>query len=406
MAKFTSFALLRGFLAWFVLPTWSVLPIVLTQLVAIALVGCAATDHRPNYANTCDLSDARSGAPYCLPPPGFFCIPAEEAAKQAAKEVECQKSDPRFVGQCFTVMPSRQSLGPNLPICSPTATQFAHDWEAKQIKDLAEVHGKRVAEIVTICEKMVEIATRPTDLEMQGIYIDDPDRVEKVLDMCARELAAVPNIREYEEEWQSFAAFEGFTKGYGSGVMEVQLKIFAIELAVDVIESALMPGSILAEVAVTKTIRLALRGLRRMPIFVPGTVGTIGFFMKVPGKALVKTLVEGSSRVLGNNLKKAGFKRLSGEFAHHIVAHGDERAKKTLAVLKKFGIGVDDWENGVYLPGYLTTPNPRGKIVHSTVHTDAYYMAVHKALKDATSKAEVIRELRIIAFKLEHGMMP
>jgi hypothetical protein len=44
--------------------------------------------------------------------------------------------------------------------------------------------------------------------------------------------------------------------------------------------------------------------------------------------------------------------------------------------------------------------------VHSTVHTDAYYMAVHKALKDATSKAEVIRELRIIAFKLEHGMMP
>jgi hypothetical protein len=44
--------------------------------------------------------------------------------------------------------------------------------------------------------------------------------------------------------------------------------------------------------------------------------------------------------------------------------------------------------------------------VHGNLHTDAYYNAVNKTLRDSTSKAEVIRKLRLIAFKLEHGMMP
>jgi hypothetical protein len=31
--------------------------------LALTLWGCAATEHRRNYANTCDLSDGRAGAP-------------------------------------------------------------------------------------------------------------------------------------------------------------------------------------------------------------------------------------------------------------------------------------------------------------------------------------------------------
>ena len=58
----------------------------------------------------------------------------------------------------------------------------------------------------------------------------------------------------------------------------------------------------------------------------------------------------GSARLLGRNMKLAGMIRLPGEFAHHIVAHGADKAERALAILQRFGIGVDDAVNGVLDP--------------------------------------------------------
>lgn len=82
-----------------------------------------------------------------------------------------------------------------------------------------------------------------------------------------------------------------------------------------------------------------------------------------------------------------------------LVAMGRKRC-----AVRRDGINVDEAVNGVYLPGYQTSPIPMGKIVHGNVHTDAYYKAVEATLTGASSKAEVIRRLRFIAWKLEHGM--
>ncbi|MBK9262018.1 MAG: AHH domain-containing protein [Polyangiaceae bacterium] len=123
-------------------------------------------------------------------------------------------------------------------------------------------------------------------------------------------------------------------------------------------------------------------------------------------RAAAKAVVTGSSRVLGDNMKRVGLERLAGEFAHHIVAHGDDRAKDAVKLLKKFHIDVDDAVNGVYLPGYKTSPNPHGKAVHGNLHTNAYYEAVDTVLKGANTQAEVIQRLRFIAHNLEHGILP
>jgi hypothetical protein len=233
-----------------------------------------------------------------------------------------------------------------------------------------------------------------------------PETLEAFFTHCTSELDSLPAIPQYDDPWLAGAAAQGFAKGYGDGVDEVLNRLLLIDLAVAMLEVAVTGGAELVEVAVTRGLRLSLSAARRMPIFIPGAIGGAGAFLKNAPRAAVRVVVEGSSRVLGRNLKLAKLIRLPGEFAHHIVAHGDHRAKQALAILKKFGIKVDDAVNGVYLPGYKTSPNPLGKVVHGNLHTDGYYIAVEKALTGAKTQAEVIQRLRIIAWKLEHGIMP
>jgi predicted small lipoprotein YifL len=381
----------------------------LMALIALSLSACGGPLPEPRSANTCDLSDARSGAPDCLPPPAFFCITAEEAAKQA----ENQKGDPRFIAQGVTVLPSKYSVGPNLPICPPNGTRLTQDQDWKDARNGAKAIAHEFGRIFKKCENIVDQLSQQPDLTLVHWNNIDPATLEMVFDQCTSELDKLPAIPEYEDPWLAGAAAEGFKKGYGEGVDEIANRLLLLEIGMAAVEMAITGGAGLVKVAVTRGMRMSLAALRRVPIFIPGAVGGIGAVFQKGAPRVVAKVVEGSSRRLGNNLMaylklfpKAFGPRLPGEFAHHIVAHGDPRALEALEILKKFGIHVDDWENGVFLPGYKTSPNLGGKIVHGNLHTDAYYRAVNTALKGATSKADAIRQLRIIAFKLEHGMMP
>ncbi len=60
----------------------------------------------------------------------------------------------------------------------------------------------------------------------------------------------------------------------------------------------------------------------------------------------------------------------------------------------------------MFLPGYKTSPNPLGKIVHGNLHTDAYYRAVERELLKAATKVDVEQILRGIALNLEKGLLP
>jgi len=395
------------FLHWFKLRAHPPALLLAQVFLALVLWGCAGTDLHPQYVNTCDLSDARSGAPYCLPPPAFFCIPAEEAAKQAAN----QKVDPRLLADGLRLFPSKDWIP--WPVCPPNGTRLTQEQEEKWAFEGCKAIGHRVGSVLTVCELEVERMTRHPDHMLAGWNSVDVDEVEAAYGRCTSELDTLPAIPEFDDPRLAVAAARGFKKGYGDGVDEILNRLLAIEIAVAVVETAVTGGAELVEVAVTRGLRLSLSTARRMPIFIPGAIGGGGAFLKGAPRVVATAVVEGSSRRLGNNMlahlakfPRAFAARLPGEFTHHIVAHGDNRAREALEVLKKFGIKVDDWVNGMYLPGYKTSPNPLGKIVHSTVHTDAYYNAVNKALRSATSKAEVLRELRMIAFKLEHGIMP
>lgn len=85
--------------------------------------------------------------------------------------------------------------------------------------------------------------------------------------------------------------------------------------------------------------------------------------------------------------------RPAGSAAHHIVAGGAKAAVPARAALQRFGIGVNDAANGVFLPASRAAPNAAGAAVHSTVHTRAYYQAVNNALGQATTRAEALEVL-------------
>ena len=99
------------------------------------------------------------------------------------------------------------------------------------------------------------------------------------------------------------------------------------------------------------------------------------------------------SRALGQALEAAGHVRPAGSAAHHIVAGGAKAAAPARAALQRFGIGINDAANGVFLPASRAAPNASGAAVHSTLHTRAYYEAVNDALGQAKTRTEALEVL-------------
>lgn len=110
-----------------------------------------------------------------------------------------------------------------------------------------------------------------------------------------------------------------------------------------------------------------------------------------------------SSKALGQSLEAAGHARLPGSAAHHIVAGNAPAALRAREVLRRFGIGINDAANGVFLPASRAIPNAAGAAVHSTVHTNSYYMTVNQTLATATTRAEAEMALEAIRRALLSG---
>jgi len=373
-----------------------------TMIFALSTMACATTaDVRFPEGNTCDASGWKAGFPGCLPPSGQFC----ENQRHEEEVVSTPRRDAQFIAQGLSLFPSKQALGAGQPVCPPNATRLVQEQDVKDAREGARVIGHTVGRVLTICERIVQDMTRQPENVLAGWNFVDPETLEAAFLKCTSELDTLPAIPQYEDVWLAEAAAKGFAQGYGDGVTEIAVRLLLLDLAIATIETMIVPGMAYIEVAVTRGIRASLNLVRRMPIFIPGAAGGAGAFLRSAPR-IAQAVVEGSARVLARNMAKLGKVRLPGEFAHHIVAHGDMRAQRALNVLKKFGIQVDEAVNGVFLPGYKTSPNPFGKVVHGNLHTNAYYIAVNQSLEAATTSAEAIQTLRAIAWKLEHGLMP
>jgi hypothetical protein len=151
-----------------------------------------------------------------------------------------------------------------------------------------------------------------------------------------------------------------------------------------------------------KALEAAMKRLGEIPIFLPVGVGT-GAFVKMG--QIIRPISAWTHRKALRNAVEAlhGVARGAGETTHHIVALNDPRAKEARKLLAKFGIDIDDGVNGVFLPASTKSPNPKGAMVHSKLHTNAYYFKVESYLGKAKSKQDLINRLQRIRETLLDG---
>jgi hypothetical protein len=118
------------------------------------------------------------------------------------------------------------------------------------------------------------------------------------------------------------------------------------------------------------------------------------------------------SGILAGNMTDAGINRPAGVAAHHIVAWQHRDAFPSQELLFGWGIGINDVDNGVYLPRFKKTlvpslPNARK---HSTLHTFIYHTEVYGRLvlvEPEAENSEAGREvLRSIKSELIAGTFP
>lgn len=129
------------------------------------------------------------------------------------------------------------------------------------------------------------------------------------------------------------------------------------------------------------------------------------------GKSKPKAnLVEKSSR---NKLRTNIYARMEKEYvdvakgfggteAHHVVEGNAPAAAKSREILKKFGIGINDAENGVLLPSDRDKSIYRGAL-HNTSHSEKYSEYVYQKIKNVKSQEELILRLTEIKKALVKG---
>ncbi len=95
---------------------------------------------------------------------------------------------------------------------------------------------------------------------------------------------------------------------------------------------------------------------------------------------------------LARNLKKAGHTRYDDVDAHHIVASGHPAAFTSRQMLYDWGIGINDADNGVFLPASASNKPEKleNAVGHDEIHRTAlYYGRVEGRLLDADPTSQV-----------------
>lgn len=112
-------------------------------------------------------------------------------------------------------------------------------------------------------------------------------------------------------------------------------------------------------------------------------------------------------RTLARNIDKIDKQlRPEGVCAHHIIARADPEAERSRRRLFGWGIGINDGDNGVYLPMHQVGMAGFPKAAHhSPYHSPEYHLAVYLRLLQEREAEGGRNELRSIKADLLAGRM-
>ncbi|MGH9969844.1 MAG: eCIS core domain-containing protein [Pyrinomonadaceae bacterium] len=111
-----------------------------------------------------------------------------------------------------------------------------------------------------------------------------------------------------------------------------------------------------------------------------------------------RTAVLTDAEMLAAKLSKEVASRPPGHEAHHIIPKGMKEAAEARRILEKAEIGINDAENGIWLPRDTAVANPFAGDIHSRVHTARAIRIMTEQLREGAKEgpAGVRRALRRI----------
>jgi A nuclease family of the HNH/ENDO VII superfamily with conserved AHH len=335
---------------------------------------------------------------------------ANEATSPSPKQFLGQTDNPPVKSPLFCNQPGR---------LAPTTQELILLRARNDAYQMAYQQAERIAKALTIAEAEMQEVLNKDDWTLRNLLTSHPETIEAIQARVAHELDSIEAPPAYDDPSLDGLALAGFQKGFEEAKFKAQATLFAIDagwvvLDIAVTEVILGPlgGAKLAASGLakgSKALKAAVTRLGDIPIYLPVGVGAGGFVKMGQFVNVSKIVASISGSAHRYRLEKA-LKKLTvpilrgkGESLHHIVAWDDERAKLAREVLKKFKIDIDDAANGVFLPATTKSVNPKGALVHSTLHTDAYYEKIDDLLIAAKTRADAIQKLKRIRETLLDG---
>ena len=113
-------------------------------------------------------------------------------------------------------------------------------------------------------------------------------------------------------------------------------------------------------------------------------------------------------RTLSRNIVAATAQsRPANTCAHHIVALGDPEARESRNLLYNWGIGINDADNGVFLPSKgMGLPDHPNAAHHTPSHKQLYHLEVYSQLSRRNGSEDGRRGLRSLKSQLLSGELP
>ncbi len=109
------------------------------------------------------------------------------------------------------------------------------------------------------------------------------------------------------------------------------------------------------------------------------------------------------SVILAFNMGEANNDRPKGVAAHHIVSRKPALAHPSQMLLFAWGIGINDVDNGVYLPRFAkaVVPSLPNASKHSKIHTGVYHLAVFDRLVEVRKQPSGVGREVLLGIKAE-----
>jgi hypothetical protein len=193
-----------------------------------------------------------------------------------------------------------------------------------------------------------------------------------------------------------------------------ELKKAALELEEEILETAVR-DAIRATGRDIKDVKGAMQAIKEHPEQLEKLFDINAVRTKEALKATGEEMLEGThatgtttkprtatltdAEQLAANLTKEIGPRPPGHEAHHIVPKGMKEADEARDILRDAGIGINDVENGIWLPRDTSVPNEVISEIHSKVHTKRAIRLITDQLREGAKGGpagvrKALREIR------------